>query len=614
MFVDPTHGRLKGYAKYALGAAAGVFVLGACGDPEQNTNLRPEGPPDVLAVLVATDPAAQLYESATYCKVDDEKRPTQVGLPDFTLSQICDADLTAPAPMVTSAYPDGWYVRIMFDELLDPEVEELIEILDPDTGEGTDTFTGTIANTQPVVLECESVAGGFVEVPYDGYYSPAGNAVTWPLGPSLVIKPDEPRAIATNKMCRITLRDTITDKSGNPVPADQRGPFPFKIAPITPIAISPADGDEVDAFALYDNGDNIAITFNTAIDESSLCDEPGPNPCEVTITPPDTGLCDIAAAPGTGSGLSCVIGGAACAGAGETCIYQGVGAYGASVTGSETDVWFYSVAPVQTEKDYTFAFIAGTKIKDRCGVETTFGTPSVEDLTEATYSTLPFDFNSLVPGNGDTVSNLRKPTLSFNNVIDDASLTTTEYTLNPAPGSAGLVSTTGANLVWSGHYAPATAYTLTVTGTADVKDVFGKTWTNDAEKKITFTTQPIAVTSISPANNSVSVKATPASNTTISISFNQSMNPATLDPTEWTFTSPTAVVFGPPTISGCAATSTTCSIRLTTTTPIAPGAYKFTLKQGATISDVLGNVYTQAADRTVSFTVENAEPDVVICL
>jgi len=138
-------------------------------------------------------------------------------------------------------------------------------------------------------------------------------------------------------------------------------------------------------------------------------------------------------------------------------------------------------------------------------------------------------------------------------------------------------------------------------------------WTNDMEKKITFMTQPIAVTSISPANNGVSVKATPASTTRISISFNQSMNPATLDPTEWTFTSPTAVVFGAPTISGCAETSTSCSIRLTTTTPLAPGAYSFTLKQGATISDVLGNVYTQAADRKVSFTVENAEPDVV-CL
>ena len=99
-----------------------------------------------------------------------------VGLPDFTLTSICDEDPSKPAAMVANAYPDGWYVRVMFDELLDPDVEELIEILDPDTGDGTDTFTGSIANTQPVILECESVAGGFIEVPYDGYYSPAGNS------------------------------------------------------------------------------------------------------------------------------------------------------------------------------------------------------------------------------------------------------------------------------------------------------------------------------------------------------------------------------------------------------------------------------------------------------
>ncbi|MBA3456638.1 MAG: hypothetical protein H0T42_26350 [Deltaproteobacteria bacterium] len=611
-------GRSKGYVQYALGAAAGVLMLGACDDPTQNTGLRPEGPPDVLAVLVLTDAAAQLYETATYCRPGDEKRPTQVGLPDFTLSQICDADPSVPAPMVTGAYPDGWYVRIMFDELLDPEIEELVEILDPDTGEGTDTFSGTIANTQPVILECESVAGGFVEVPYDGYYSPAGNAVTWPLGPALVIKPDEPRAIATNKTCRIRLRDNITDKSGNQVPEDQRGPYEFKIAPITPIDMTPADGDEIDAFVLSPNGDNVYVHFNTSIDPTSWCDDGvGMDECEFTFTPVDTGVCDNAA--GTGSGTYCVIG-TACSTAGETCMPAGAEAFTSTALGlTDSEYLFYPLAPVQTEKEYTFAFKQGGKIKDRCGVETTFGAPSVDDLTQATYTTLPFDLNTILPGNGDTVSALRKPELAFNNVIDVSSLIPGEYTITPAPSTASVASPSENNALFAGHYAPGTMYTFNLIANATVEDAFGKVWTNPAAESITWTTSALAITSISPANNGTSTKATPASSTRISISFNQSMLPGSLDPaTEMVLTSTTnttPIPLGAVTISGCAVTSTTCSLRADTVSPLSPGTYKFTLKAGATVSDVLtpANVYTQAADRSVTFkVVEAAAP--VVCL
>jgi len=617
MIVDPTRGRFTTYAKYALSAAAGVLVLGACNDPEQNTDLRPEGPPDVLAVLVLTDSTAQLVESATYCRTDDDKRPTTVGLPDFTLASICDEDMTKPADMVTSAYPDGWYVRIMFDELLDPDVEELIELLDPDTDQGTDTYTGTIANTQPVILECESVAGGFVEVPYDGYYSPAGNAVTWPLGPALVIKPDEPRAIATGKMCRVTLRDNVTDKSGNAVPADQRGPYPFRIAPITPILMSPADGDEVDALALYDGGDNVLVQFNTAVDASSLCDEGVTmDQCEFGFTPLDTGLCDNVA--NTGSGKPCMIG-SACPVAGETCMAVGAGFYGPADTGlSESEFLFYSIAPLQTEKDYTFEFTEGATIKDRCGVETTFGAPDEGDLTKATFTTVAFDQNTLVPGDGDTVSALRKPNLAFNNVIDLASLAPSEYSFTPAPTTASLTTTSGGDILFAGHLQPATQYTLTINAGATVNDAFGKTWTNDEARTITYMTQPIAVTSISPANNGTSVKATAASLTRVSISFNQSMVATSLDPTEFTLTSTTSttpIVTTAPSsaATSCTATATSCSVRVDAVAPLAPGSYKFTLKAGATITDVLGNVYTQAADRSVTFTVANAAP-AVVCL
>src|SRR5678815_3298694 len=95
-----------------LVATLGALALGACEDPNENTELRPEGPPDVLSVLVLSDATTQLYETATYCRPNDEKRPSLVGLPDFTTQQVCDTDLSKGADMVTNAYPDGWYVRI----------------------------------------------------------------------------------------------------------------------------------------------------------------------------------------------------------------------------------------------------------------------------------------------------------------------------------------------------------------------------------------------------------------------------------------------------------------------------------------------------------------------
>ena len=618
MIVDPTHGRPKGYAKYALGAAAGFFIL-ACDQPAQNTDLRPEGPPDVLAVLVMTDPAAQLAESATYCRTNDDKRPTTVGLPDFTLSQICDEDPSKPADMVTSAYPDGWYVRVMFDELLDPDIEELVEILDPDTGDGTDTFTGTIANTQPVILECESVGGGFVEVPYDGYYSPAGNSVTWPLGPALVIKPIEPRAIATNKMCRVTLRDSIVDKSGTAVPADQRGPYPFKIAPITAIAIDPShdpDGTSpIDALQIY--YDNVYVQFNTFVDESSFCDEGvAMDECEFSITPEDTGYC-------TTGGESCIIGGAACPTVGDTCDTAGYYAYSLKPYGfTESEFGFGPNAAIQSDHEYTFSFLQGGKVKDRCGVETTLAAPAAGDNTLVHFKTNKFDFKSLTPATGDTASPLKKPTLLFNNVLDPSTLETTDYVITPAPQAFVLTTSpgSGGDFVFGGNYQPATQYTFTLNAGATVTDAYGVPFVNTAEKKVTWTTQPIAITSTTPANGGTSTKSTPASLTTISISFNQNMDPATLTPADYTFTGPggAAVPLGPAVAaaSTCGPSRSSCTLELPSLAPLAPGAYKFTLNAAAQISDVItptANVYTQAAARVVSFSVVNATP-AIVCL
>jgi hypothetical protein len=600
MFFDSVRG-----ARRVL-VATTVLTAGACSDPDLGTQLRPEGPPEVLAVLVMNDPAAQLKESPTFCKTGDKKRPTVVGLPDFTTFSVCDADPSIAAPMVMDAYPDNWYIRVMFDELLDPDVERLTEILNPDTGEGTGTYEGHLAGTRPVNLQCESVnGGGMVDVEYDGYYSPSGNAITWPLGPSLVIKPNHPELVATTKKCQVTLTNVIKDKQGEQVPSDQLGPYAFHIAPITPILIDPSEsGDpdaptEVDAFYLLSDG--IYVLFNTdGIDEDSLsCDDDdgngGMKNCEFGFA--EVGGAAIPDDATTSSALS--------------------GAeYAFSPVNLPTD------PPLETQKTYTFELREGAKVKDRCSVETTFGAPSPATNSKVTFTTNPFDFKRSSFGNGDTVTALRKPSLVFNNVIDLASLDAAEYTLTPAPEQLTVGTSTKADLYFSGNYRPGTMYTLTLKAGATVQDYYGATYTQSGDKTIMWTVAPIAITSTSPANNGMVAQGT---TNTVRVSFNQSMAEASIAASEWEVTNANGdVVPFSPTVSrsGCNpnGSSTTCALVFESIAQLPLGDYTFTLKAGATIDDVLTppTTYTQTADRVIDFTVVPANtpptPTPIQCL
>ena len=608
MFVDPTRGR-------SLGAgliATGVLALGACSDPEQNTDLRPAGDPEVLTVLVMNDPAGGVIEHATYCKVGDNKRPARVGLPDFTAPDICPSDLSKGVDELTNAAPDSWYVRIVFDELLDPSIEELTEIKDPDTGEGTDTFEGSIANTHPVKLECQSVGSGFVEVEYDGYYSPSGNAVTWPLGPSLVIKPLDPTEVATGKECRVTINDNVTDKDGNKVPSAQRGPFPFKIAPIQVVAIDPPDdpmgSSPVDGMAIY--FDNFSITFNTAVDPTSLCDEgAAKDQCEFGIAPEDTGLCST-------GGEYCVVGGPACPTATDTCTPRGYYAYSLFPYGlTPADFGAGPAAPVQADKSYTFAFKAGTKLKDRCGVETTLPAPSADDHTLVHFKTNKFAAKKANIGTGDLVSPMKKLDLPFTNPIDMSTIAPAEFSLTPAPAGGGLTTTTEGNMFFAGHYAMDTTYTFVLKKDAKISDVYGAEYTVPADVTVMWKTQPAVTVTTSPANEATVIKATPTSSVGVTLSFNQSMDPASLTAgTDYTLVDAnnaavTATVSVGSAPNACGVTSTGCQLRVRAN--LAPGKYTFTLKQGAAISAVAalpGVMYTAPADKVIKFTVKDIDP------
>ena len=661
MFLNPS--RLKTQGAFA---AVGAIALIACGDPEARTDLRPEGDPEVLAVLVLNDSVSGLYEAATYCAVGDEKRPGLVGLPDFTTQQICPDNLSEPAPMVADASPDTFYVRIMFDELLDPNIEDLIEVLDDD-GQPTGTFEGSLARTQPVTLKCTGVDNALHDVPYDGYYSPSGNKVTWPLGPSLVIKQTGEFVIPTNANCEVTLKDNITDKNGNPVPAEQRGPFKFKVSGIKPLVIDPADEAEVTVQQLY--GDNFYIQLNTEVTGASGVGQTAwctsftasqfsgcASDVDIAMTPQPT-LCALDGAvcggePNLQCGANtcdtvageCVVDAEPCATnadcAANTCEPAPLYAYSLFPFGLTRLEWgFGPFGYPETEKMYTFEIKEGAMLADRCGAITTFGPPSVENNTKVTVTTAKFAYattGTFVPNQGDTVPANRKISISFNAPIKHTPAFTPDvdpasFVVEPQPFANATTPITNAlmvrypptgaeNVVFlRGHYQPNTEYKYTIKAGTVFRDNYNKMVVQDTDKVITFKTQPIATPASPPAHAATVTKATPASATNITFSFNQSMDVTTFGPDDIEFTgTPTNLTFG----TGSSATSTTpnctissqqCLLRVSGT--FTPGEYTVKLKAGAMIKDVLGNDYMQPTDRVIKFTVKEATPAPVIpCL
>lgn len=259
-------GRSQGH----LAATVCVLGLGACSAPTENTDLRPGGPPEVLTVLASDDTAGDgILEAATFCKTGDSKRPGLIPANPDGPAQVCPDDLTANVDEVTDTVPSGWYVRIQFDELLNPSVEDLVPITDK-AGNPTGQFSGSLASSQPVTVTCNGVP-----IPYDGYYNPSGNSVTWPVGPSLFIEPIDTSTIPAGSECEVALKpDVVADKDGEHVPGDQLGPYKFKLADLalastTPDALEdptmpPETPDKIDPTS------PLVVTFNATIDPTTL--------------------------------------------------------------------------------------------------------------------------------------------------------------------------------------------------------------------------------------------------------------------------------------------------------------------------------------------------------
>ena len=576
-----------------------MLALGACDDPTARTDLRPEGPPDVLAVLVLNDAADGLVESATYCKPGDEKRPSLVGLPDFTTQQICPEQLSEQVGPVMDAAPELWYVRIVFDELLDPSVEDLIPELDENDQE-TGIFTGTLRNTQPVTLQCQDVGGTLVDVDYDGYYSPSGNNVTWPLGPSLVIKPSDPTLIPVESMCQVTLKDSIKDKSGTSVTPDQRVPFSFHIAPVQVISITPASG----ATANPDVG-RVDLTFNVAVQ------------VDATSLP----LSAFTFKPAVAN--------------------MGVSQHAPNAV--------YVFGELRDSTEYTFEVKNGTPVKDKCGrvsmledVSTDFETAAL-DLVNI----VPFRSTSAVPG--------RKIRINFNQVMDLTTLTEgadyewvdnvkPDFPTTPSPEPPFAYDPVDPSvIIVGGVFKPGTNYKFKLKAGAKISDCPGRnplipvanqqcpaaanqrelTIAEEQLIDITTATAPTAITAVSVAAGELDASNQPVPRTAVTISgtggqtirksaatenvfvrfdFNQDMMGDTLTTSEFTLTKADGTAVTIPATPGYGTTSrTTLDLG-----ELPAGSYKFTLKKDAAITDRLitnPTTYTQAADRVFTFTV-----------
>jgi hypothetical protein len=290
----------------AAAMLAGALFAG-CTDPEQRTDLRTSGPPNITAVTVlsdletASDPdpvgIGRIVETATFCRLGDEKRPGLVGLPDVRVVQLCPDDLSRPADLlgVAEATPPTWFVRVVFDKLLDASIEELVPEFDT-TGKPTGDTMGSIKNTHPVTLMCEGN-----DVPYDGYYVPNGNNASWPPGPALVIQPLDPTSVPTGASCTVAVEDKVhSKKDKTSVPGDQRN-FQFKIGPM---AFRFSDPDEAEAEAgkiVQDMKTPVDLFWTAALDEGDLV---GPEDPKVTLARIDRNRIEIVSGPNLNIGTA----------------------------------------------------------------------------------------------------------------------------------------------------------------------------------------------------------------------------------------------------------------------------------------------------------------------
>jgi hypothetical protein len=239
-----------------LAGSLAVGLLG-CSAPASNTDLRPEGAPEILQVFATerVDGAAQLglyYSGNLEYNANDVKGGATAGMGDGCGD---DYEDNGDDCAVTTAVADAnQKFRIIFDELLNgSSVEAFVCACNGDMAMCPNNVTASIDPSQCQDNPNTSVneAGRWLDAnndgmpdqsqlieglisfdcggalyssgPADGFYNPSGNQLIpvaqglAGMGPAIVV--NAAQGLKTDSDCFITLGSTIVDKQGTAVPA-----------------------------------------------------------------------------------------------------------------------------------------------------------------------------------------------------------------------------------------------------------------------------------------------------------------------------------------------------------------------------------------------------------
>ncbi len=219
---------------------AGGTLSVACDDPTLRSDLDTEGPPEVTIVTVTSEAAGGA--APTFCSTDANAKVSRVVCPE-------DDNGSRAVTAVTDVTPANMQVRIVFSELLDPNIEVL------EDRDGMNGVEGHIDTTLPVTVNCGA------DLTYDGYYDVTGSHLTSPSGPALVVDVPGLQA-ATGSACTVMVNSVVTDKDKNAVAGP--GPYDFTLAPLHFNSFSIKD-----ATTGVSVSDPIGILFNAPIDPAS---------------------------------------------------------------------------------------------------------------------------------------------------------------------------------------------------------------------------------------------------------------------------------------------------------------------------------------------------------
>jgi len=288
-------------------AAVTTLGLVGCSDPDTNTELRPEGPPEVLQVFVIDNDDVSKLAYGEHPEINDldgdpdttpfyadHAGPVNAAfitgnkiriildelLIGGTIEQFACACWHHPAPTFPAGTPPGCTTRgfafgdrevdvnqcSTCEDDLDTPVNETGKCADynfdetpdrsfliGDENTGTSVFTVTCDGTQiPIPVE------------NGGFWQPSGNQLIPTainidaLGPALVVLPP---ALRSDADCTIEISSTVTDKDGLPVEWPS-GAFSFHTEVMTVASTQPANGQTNVDVTLTE----ISVGFNTDVD------------------------------------------------------------------------------------------------------------------------------------------------------------------------------------------------------------------------------------------------------------------------------------------------------------------------------------------------------------